>query len=569
MNRQETMKVEFKVNVDFNDWKNWLKTFCGFANSQGGEIWFGYNNNGIFVGIPEKDIDQIVRKINQTVRNHTYPILPYEIIDYPAEKEGYKGIRISVSKRSKCLNWLLEKDKTPELYIRHEGETNIANVEEMQDLLILTNKYEYDTISVGRPLEKISFEELSEEYSKNNSEDKLTNKMLKSFNLLTDNDQLTLAGYLLCDDTNCNEANIVCTTWPNNTKGTREIEDSKPFNGSLIKLIYSAIDYIQNVKYYSFGGIKKELHTIQNGSFAIESLREAIVNAFAHRDYHIRGNEIQINCFPDRIEITSPGSSLIGSYESESKKLESFPSHRRNKTICNALAKCRLMDEKGSGFDAILRDYEKFPEDYQPLYKSDRVSFTLILKNKKYNLKGTILKTTPINYHNEELMFKSRTQIFEENEKYEIIERLIQDNQFIGVDEIASELGITRNGAKYYISKMKNACLIRRVGGPKTGYYELVEDIDRPSDIDGLSVDIKNKLIEWCKKHFIQTNTNNSKHSSYKLKHIYEKAEKTYVTNGQFKAAMLLAGFSYKDNAEKNWHFNISEKSSALNLNIK
>ena len=81
------------------------------------------------------------------------------------------------------------------------------------------------------------------------------------------------------------------------------------------------------------------------------------------------------------------------------------------------------MDEKGSGFDAILHDYEKFPEEYQPLYKSDRVSFTLIIKNKKYNLKGTTLKTTSINYHNEELMFKSRTQIFEENEKYEIIKR--------------------------------------------------------------------------------------------------------------------------------------------------
>ena len=34
------------------------------------------------------------------------------------------------------------------------------------------------------------------------------------------------------------------------------------------------------------------------------------MNALAHRDYKIDGNEITINCFPDRIEITSPGTML-------------------------------------------------------------------------------------------------------------------------------------------------------------------------------------------------------------------------------------------------------------------
>ncbi|MDU6094507.1 hypothetical protein ACXXH6_05650 [Staphylococcus epidermidis] len=37
--------------------------------------------------------------------------------------------------------------------------------------------------------------------------------------------------------------------------------------------------------------------------------------------------------------------------------------------------------------------------------------------------------------------------------------------------------------------------------------------------------------------------------------------ESSYVTNGQFKGAMLKAGFDVKDKTQLNWHFNVSEKS--------
>lgn len=568
MKKPETKNIEYKAAINFKEWKKWLKTFCGFANSSGGKILFGYNDNGEFVGFPENEIDGYIRHINQIVRNHTYPLLPINV-EYASEKDGYIGIQIQISKRSKCLNWLIDNNKTPELYIRYEGETQIATPEEMQDLLMMTNKYEYDSISVGKPMDNVSFDELEEIYSKNNNGEIITSKMLKSFNLITENDELTLAGYLFCDNTDYNDANIVCNTWPSNTKGTREIEDTKIYRGSIIYLINEIIKYIKNVRYYNFGAIKKDLFTQEDGSFSINSLREAVVNAFAHRDYQIRGNEIQVNCFPDRIEITSPGSSLIGNNQSEFKRLESFPSHRRNKTICNILSKCRLMDEKGSGFDAILNDYSKFSENYQPLYKSDRVSFTLILKNKKKKAVETTIKTTIINYHNNELMFKNRAVIFGENNKFSYIEQLIQQNNNITLDEIAENLNITRDGAKYYISKMKNACLIKRTGSPKYGYYELIADIDRPSAFESLPNDIKDKVVEWCKRNFTMVNGFNVKQSSYGLKHIYERVEGTYLTNGQFKGAMILAGFKCKDISEKNWHFNISEKSSALKMNLE
>lgn len=59
----------------------------------------------------------------------------------------------------------------------------------------------------------------------------------------------------------------------------------------------------------------------------------------------------------------------------------------------------------------------------------------------------------------------------------------------------------------------------------------------------------------------------NRNHSSYTLKHRYE-AVGSYVTNGQFKAAMLLCGYAPEDPAALNWRFKIAPSSPAIALPI-
>lgn len=79
----------------------------------------------------------------------------------------------------------------------------------------------------------------------------------------------------------------------------------------------------------------------------------------------------------------------------------------------------------------------------------------------------------------------------------------------------------------------------------------------------------KELLIQFCYK-FDDIKSINRNHTSYSLKHLFENYHRdsfykcnddSYITNGQFKGAMLYCGFNVKNKEDLNWEFNISERS--------
>lgn len=96
-----------------------------------------------------------------------------------------------------------------------------------------------------------------------------------------------------------------------------------------------------------------------------------------------------------------------------------------------------------------------------------------------------------------------------------------------------------------------------------------MNDINQPEHFKKLNQVKQKALLEFCYS-INKIKTFNTRHSSYGLKHLFERRyrkgltgtfEGSYVTNGQFKGAMLEAGFEVKDKSQLNWHFNVSEKS--------
>jgi len=90
-------------------------------------------------------------------------------------------------------------------------------------------------------------------------------------------------------------------------------------------------------------------------------------------------------------------------------------------------------------------------------------------------------------------------------------------------------------------------------------YDEYIEDIevnDLPSHFDMLDKDKQDQLLEWIDTRLSKRLTINYKErTSYGLKHYYEHETDHYITNAQFKAAMLKREFKHSKGL--NWHFNI------------
>lgn len=82
-----------------------------------------------------------------------------------------------------------------------------------------------------------------------------------------------------------------------------------------------------------------------------QAVREALVNAVAHRDYSITGDQIRAFLFSDRLEVTSPGH-LPGPVTVDNIADERFS---RNEVIVQVLADMGFIERLGYGIDRMIR----------------------------------------------------------------------------------------------------------------------------------------------------------------------------------------------------------------------
>lgn len=80
-------------------------------------------------------------------------------------------------------------------------------------------------------------------------------------------------------------------------------------------------------------------------------LREAIINAIVHADYSIKGANIQVAIFSDRLEITNPGALPYGL---SLEKALSGISQLRNRVIGHVFRELGLIERWGSGLGRMM-----------------------------------------------------------------------------------------------------------------------------------------------------------------------------------------------------------------------
>ena len=118
---------------------------------------------------------------------------------------------------------------------------------------------------------------------------------------------------------------------------------------------------MKNIK---MGSVIKGLRRVNIPEYPCDAIREAMINALAHRDYTFKGSFIQFYIYDNRIEIISPGNLLYPLKVSNLKDMD-IPVHR-NQNICNMFSKTIYMEHVGSGIrrmcdamkEACLREPE-------------------------------------------------------------------------------------------------------------------------------------------------------------------------------------------------------------------
>ena len=88
----------------------------------------------------------------------------------------------------------------------------------------------------------------------------------------------------------------------------------------------------------------------------------------------------------------------------------------------------------------------------------------------------------------------------------------------------------------------------------RAGVDVRLNDVNQPSSYDGLSDAEKATLQEWISRELRAADVE-GRFCTYGLKHICQRMTGCYASNGQFKGAMLAAGFEPVDRYALTWKF--------------
>ena len=153
------------------------------------------------------------------------------------------------------------------------------------------------------------------------------------------------------------------------------------FKGRIIDQIRKTIDYLESqVKEHTYLGEKGVFVTDREYSPFV--LQEMTVNSICHRDYSIKGTEIQIKMFDDRLVFETPGK-FPGIVRSDNIRHTHFS---RNPKIAEFLKAYKYVREFGEGVDRMCKELEAKG-----------------LHDPKYILTAFILKSTVYAYNVKEL----------------------------------------------------------------------------------------------------------------------------------------------------------------------
>ena len=157
----------------------------------------------------------------------------------------------------------------------------------------------------------------------------------------------------------------------------------KIFEGRILEQVEQAVEFIKIQ-------MKEKTYLGHDGIFVTdeeynEFIRtEIVVNAATHRDYGIKGTDIQIKMFDDRLEVDSPGT-FAGMVKKENIRYTHFS---RNPKIAAFLKDYGYVKEYGEGVDRMCRELAAIGLP-APVFNNSTFILKTIVKSSSYKMLST------------------------------------------------------------------------------------------------------------------------------------------------------------------------------------
>jgi ATP-dependent DNA helicase RecG len=341
----ENQAVEFKsANVSA---ESLTKEIVAFANTYGGSILIGVEDNGAISGID--NVGSLEEFVVNICRNNIVP--PLSITSIFEEVEGKKILHLHVPK-GKDKPYQTNKNQ----FLVRVGSTNrIASPQELMRLFQQSGAFHFDATGIqGTSIKDLNWAKLDKYFAQydidyTHEEDK--ERLLINTDILTDEGTLTVAGLLVFGINPQKYLYNASISFAHFTGDTLEdtLIDKQVIEGTLDYQIDTCVAIIKN-NIPTPSVIEQNKTVDTQFKYPDKVFREIIVNACLHRNYSIVGSRIRVFLFKDRLEIRSPGR-LPNTVTIE--KMKAGVSYATNPILLKFMENLRYIDKLGRGIPMV------------------------------------------------------------------------------------------------------------------------------------------------------------------------------------------------------------------------
>jgi ATP-dependent DNA helicase RecG len=344
--------TEFKHEIESPD--AFAAELISFANAGGGQIFVGVDDAGMVAGMD--DPQRTEERTLNIGRNNCVP--PMDLLIEKVDVNGRKVVIVHVPRR---LGRPYE-NKRGQCFIRVGSTKRLASADERARLLEAAGLFHFEETPVSRT----SLDDLEEEAFAGyyhlvygaplDKAEVPLHRMLENMRFvvqdLVGTRRLSVAGLLLFGQHPQDYlfySRVSAVRWAGLGAG-EEIIDRQEVLGRLPQIIEATESFVlRNTRLSTrISGVRQK----DFDQYPRPAIREAIVNAVAHRDYSLSGSQVRVFIFDDRLEVYSPGRLPNGVTLDNIRTHFSKP---RNEIIARALLNLGYVNILGSGVPRMIR----------------------------------------------------------------------------------------------------------------------------------------------------------------------------------------------------------------------